>query len=99
MEEARALQIDKDLNDLLEAQKKANKLSDEKESPTLLIDEVATAFFAYRRIKEGSSLEQKFGGYTIGEIYLFVIDLINKHIKYSDNPNNSDVVPNWLRRR
>ncbi|HIS88909.1 TPA: hypothetical protein IAA87_05770 [Candidatus Avigastranaerophilus faecigallinarum] len=99
MKETLEILIDKDLEDLLEAQKKANELLNEEKRPNLLIDEVANAFFAYRRVKEGFFLEHKFGGYTIGEIYLFVIDLINKHIKYSDNPNNSDVIPDWLRRK
>lgn len=44
------------------------------------IDEVAAAYFQSLRVENYEILGEEFGGYKVGRIYLFVLDLLSKHI-------------------
>lgn len=47
------------------------------------IDEVAHAYISSLRVEGWETLCEEFGGHKIGAIYLFVLDLIQKHISDS----------------
>lgn len=92
--EKQAAEKQKGIDALNENLKKIHELANQPMKCS--IDEVAAAYFQSLRVENYEVLGEEFGGYKLGRIYLFVLDLLSKHI--DDTMNARQISRDYMTR-